>query len=120
MAINIVLAALFKPNLPSTILFEFWSLEEFDQAAMDSDLMGDAKTFDSWDRFCLPLPFTRVTVVFGRPIHVARDIDKDQLEIKRQELEEEMLWAQAAADAIAQGKPTPPSKRDHVTNSNRR
>lgn len=69
-----------------------------------------AKTFDSWDRFCLPLPFTRVSVVFGHPIHVARDIDKDQLEIKRLELEEEMLWAQAAADAVAKGNPIPPSR----------
>lgn len=67
-----------------------------------------AKMFDSWDRLCLPLPFTRVAVVFGRPVRVARDTDKRHLERKRLELEAEMLWAQAAADAAVEGCFAPP------------
>ncbi|MFQ5914342.1 MAG: lysophospholipid acyltransferase family protein [Nitrospinota bacterium] len=67
-----------------------------------------AKTFASWDRFCLPYPFARVALVFGRPLTVPREADGLLLEAKRLELETEMLWALEAADAAAKGKPLPP------------
>ncbi len=66
-----------------------------------------AKTFASWDRFCLPLPFTGVAVVFGRPVRVPREADEALLEAKRLALETEMRWALEAADAAAQGRPLP-------------
>jgi lysophospholipid acyltransferase (LPLAT)-like uncharacterized protein len=59
------------------------------------------KTFQSWDRFCLPLPFSRVALVFGPPVEVARDLSGEALEKKRRELEEAMEWATQVADKAA-------------------
>lgn len=41
----------------------------------------------SWDRFQIPLPFSRCEVAMGKPIHVPRDADDAQREALRQELE---------------------------------
>lgn len=67
-----------------------------------------AKTFASWDRFCLPCPFTRVAVVFGRPVRVPPDADEALLEEKRRALEAEMDWTLEAADAAVRKRPLPP------------
>jgi len=42
---------------------------------------------NSWDRFVLPLPFTRCTVNSGDPIQVPRRIDEESLQEKQMELE---------------------------------
>ena len=44
--------------------------------------------FKSWDRFQLPLPFTRCDVVYGEPLHIPRklnDVERTSLraELKR-------------------------------------
>ena len=36
------------------------------------------KVFNSWDRFVLPVPWTRCTLVYGRPIDVPENVDKDE------------------------------------------
>ena len=41
----------------------------------------------SWDRFQIPLPFSRSDMVFGKPIRVPRDASDAQREALRQELE---------------------------------
>jgi len=41
----------------------------------------------SWDRFQVPLPFTRCEVVTAPPIHVPRDATDAEREVLRQELE---------------------------------
>jgi lysophospholipid acyltransferase (LPLAT)-like uncharacterized protein len=41
----------------------------------------------SWDRFQVPLPFSRCDVVFGKPVRVPRDASDEQREALRQELE---------------------------------
>ena len=64
------------------------------------------KTFQSWDRFCLPLPFSRVALVFGPPMEVAGDLSKEALEKKRRELETAMEWTTQAADAAALSRRT--------------
>ncbi len=64
------------------------------------------KTFQSWDRFCLPLPFSRVALVFGPPMEVAGDLSKAALEKKRRELETAMEWTTQAADAAALSRRT--------------
>jgi lysophospholipid acyltransferase (LPLAT)-like uncharacterized protein len=46
--------------------------------------------FRSWDRFILPLPFTRCRIVYGNPVHVSPDADEDGIELKRKELEKQM------------------------------
>ncbi|MCG8632734.1 MAG: lysophospholipid acyltransferase family protein [Desulfobacterales bacterium] len=44
--------------------------------------------FNSWDRFMLPRPFSRVTLSFGNPIHL--DTEKLPFETLRLELEKQM------------------------------
>jgi lysophospholipid acyltransferase (LPLAT)-like uncharacterized protein len=44
--------------------------------------------FNSWDRFLLPLPFSRCRVGFGPLFTIPRDADEATLEAKRQELED--------------------------------
>ena len=48
------------------------------------------KNFSSWDRFVLPLPFSRATLVFGDPIFVPRKLDAQAREKCRARLEEEL------------------------------
>lgn len=45
----------------------------------------------SWDRFVLPLPFSRGVFCWGDPIYVPKDMDDDGLEDKRLELENKMI-----------------------------
>ena len=52
--------------------------------------------FNSWDRFIVPLPFSRVTVVFGEPMEVGPD---DDVEAARLVLEERMNEINRLADA---------------------
>jgi lysophospholipid acyltransferase (LPLAT)-like uncharacterized protein len=47
--------------------------------------------FQSWDRFLLPLPGSRVVVAYDEPVAVPRDADAELLEQKRQELEGKLL-----------------------------
>jgi lysophospholipid acyltransferase (LPLAT)-like uncharacterized protein len=47
--------------------------------------------FQSWDRFLLPLPGSRVVVAYGEPVVVPSDADAALLEQKRQELEGKLL-----------------------------
>ncbi|MFQ5443624.1 MAG: lysophospholipid acyltransferase family protein, partial [Nitrospinales bacterium] len=46
--------------------------------------------FNSWDRFNLPLPFTRCVLDFGPPIEVPRKADEKNLLEKQVELENEL------------------------------
>jgi lysophospholipid acyltransferase (LPLAT)-like uncharacterized protein len=47
--------------------------------------------FQSWDRFLLPLPGSRVIVAYGEPVVVPSDAEAAMLEQKRQELEGKLL-----------------------------
>lgn len=58
------------------------------------------KVFRSWDRFVLPMPFTSITVVYGNPIHVPQEMDDQEFEAKRMELENELNRITVEADAI--------------------
>ncbi|WP_343560335.1 lysophospholipid acyltransferase family protein [Kiloniella sp. b19] len=53
-----------------------------------SGSLGSARFLSTWDRFCLPRPFSKGLILWGKPIHVPRDADDSLLEEKRQELEE--------------------------------
>jgi hypothetical protein len=48
---------------------------------------GPRKLFDTWDRFCLPLPFARGIMHFGPPVYVPREADADTLERCRRSAE---------------------------------
>lgn len=43
--------------------------------------------FNSWDRFALPLPFSRVSVNFGPPLDLPARMDEATLKKKQAELE---------------------------------
>jgi hypothetical protein len=61
----------------------------------------------SWDAFLVPHPFARAVVVFGNPITVPRDADRELLETKRRELEAALQEITAAADRAAGGDDVP-------------
>jgi lysophospholipid acyltransferase (LPLAT)-like uncharacterized protein len=48
------------------------------------------KVFNSWDRFIVPYPFTRVRLVYGEPIYVPMKADRPALESCRLTLEQEL------------------------------
>jgi Kdo2-lipid IVA 3' secondary acyltransferase len=47
--------------------------------------------FKSWDGFMIPLPFSRVDVTFGDPVHVTRTHSDDEFEAERRRCEEAMM-----------------------------
>lgn len=50
---------------------------------------GSAKIFASWDRFTLPLPFSRVTMIFGQPYKIdAEELTESVLAEERKRLKE--------------------------------
>lgn len=54
---------------------------------------------NSWDRFVIPLPFTRGVIIWGDPISVARDASADDLEAARLRIEAGLTAVTDAADA---------------------
>lgn len=56
------------------------------------------KVFNSWDRFILPLPFSRVVYFFGEPVCIPRDLSREALEEKRLLLENRLRRITAEAD----------------------
>lgn len=53
----------------------------------------------SWDRFTIPLPFTRVTVAFGEPLEVPRGVDEDGLVRATDEIRARLMGAEVEAFA---------------------
>lgn len=58
------------------------------------------KTFRSWDRTAIPLPFSRVALCYGKPFSVPADLDSAGLEEYRLKLERELdaLYEKAWAE----------------------
>lgn len=52
----------------------------------------------SWDAFLLPLPFSRIVVVYGEPIYVPADASAADLEAKRREVETSLRRITETAD----------------------
>lgn len=59
----------------------------------------------SWDKTSLPLPFGRIAVVLGDPIHVPADADDAVLEAKRQAVTTAIEAANARAVELAGARP---------------
>lgn len=57
-----------------------------------------AKIFASWDRFILPYPFTTCRLIYGNPLYVPTDADKDTEEMCRIQLEHELCRITDEAD----------------------
>ncbi len=45
----------------------------------------------SWDRFRVPKPFSKGLIIYGNPLYVPKNIDKDGFHKKVEELEEELI-----------------------------
>lgn len=56
------------------------------------------RVLPSWDAFLLPLPFSRVVVIYGEPIYVPADASASDLEAKRRELEATLRHITETAD----------------------
>lgn len=63
----------------------------------------------SWDRFLVPLPFTRGVVLWGEPIAVPKDLDEAGIEEWRDRIERTLNAQAAEADRLAGVPPVPPS-----------
>lgn len=70
----------------------------------------NAIVLDSWDRFMVPLPFSKGVVLWGKPISVPADADEAVLEQKRLEVEEEMIRITAEADRMMGREPIEPGE----------
>ena len=51
---------------------------------------GAAIRLNTWDRFVLPFPFSKITIIFDELLEVPRSLDEDAFEAKRREVEERM------------------------------
>ena len=60
------------------------------------------KVLGSWDNFVLPIPFCKVAYLWGEPLLIPRDADKDRMEESRQLLQERMRQITEEADRIFQ------------------
>lgn len=56
--------------------------------------------FKSWDRMIVPLPFSTIAIAFGSPTHVPKDLEKDEYEALRQNVEQDMTEASARAELL--------------------
>jgi lysophospholipid acyltransferase (LPLAT)-like uncharacterized protein len=56
--------------------------------------------FNSWDRFMVPKPFSRVIIRFGEPIYVASDLNDAEFEKNRVYVEQEMKALYKDTDLI--------------------
>ena len=53
----------------------------------------------SWDRFCVPRPWSKAAAVVPAPVFIPPDADRDALEAGRAEIERRMVAATAEAEA---------------------
>jgi lysophospholipid acyltransferase (LPLAT)-like uncharacterized protein len=68
------------------------------------------RVLGSWDRFVVPLPFSRGIIRVGAPIEVPRDTDDAGLEAVRQKLEVDLINLTMALDSelgVAPVEPAP-------------
>ena len=61
--------------------------------------------FNSWDRFSLPMPFTKVVLLHGEPVLAPPDADDEQCERIRLQIELEMNRMAFRCDRWFGGEP---------------
>ncbi len=52
----------------------------------------------TWDKTMIPLPFSRVTVMYGDPWHIPKDLKSHDLELLRQDVEKTLIEMMHQAD----------------------
>jgi len=68
-----------------------------------------AVIFKSWDRFMLPLPFSKGVIIWTEPVYIPKDADKAMLETARATLEARMIEANMQADHAVRGDAIAPA-----------
>lgn len=63
------------------------------------------KLLNSWDRFLIPLPFTRGAIVWGEPIKISRNASKSEVEDAKQNIERSISNVTERADLLLGHKP---------------
>ena len=58
------------------------------------------KTLSSWDRYIIPLPFSRVVILHGEPIPVPRQLSAEEMENKRLQLQNALQGLTRQADEL--------------------
>jgi lysophospholipid acyltransferase (LPLAT)-like uncharacterized protein len=72
--------------------------------------------FRSWDRMILPLPFSAIVIVFGKPISVPKGLSREEYEAIRERVENTLLAAQSLAEeTVAEIKGTTSASHAHLT-----
>ena len=66
---------------------------------------GRFLTLDTWSRFTISLPFSKLAIVVGEPIWVSADADKAEMEFKRQEVTAALNEVTDRAYLLAGGDP---------------
>jgi hypothetical protein len=65
------------------------------------------KLLRTWDKTLLPLPFNEFAYFFGDPVVVPEGLSRDEMEAKRQELEDALMRLKKRADEhFEKGRPT--------------
>jgi hypothetical protein len=59
-------------------------------------------TFDTWDRFELPLPFSRVVIAYGEPVRMPRGMDSAGLAQMQQQMAGTLQALRQQAEAALQ------------------
>lgn len=58
-----------------------------------------AKIFNSWDNFMLPYPFTKIEIIFSKPIYIPKKIDNEEKERYTKLLRDDLNKITNLADA---------------------
>ena len=59
-------------------------------------------TFNTWDKFELPLPFSRVAIVYGEPVKIARTSNAEALAALQGQMAARLLALRGEAEALLQ------------------
>ncbi|WP_296999133.1 MULTISPECIES: lysophospholipid acyltransferase family protein [unclassified Thalassospira] len=80
---------------------------------------SNRKVIQSWDRFILPLPFSRGVFHWGDPIFVDRKLDEENMEAKRVELENALTELTQKTDQSLGLDVIPPAAPDELPKQKR-
>ncbi len=62
--------------------------------------LGNYWELPSWDRFCIPKPFSKARIFYGNPILVPSKLEKLEMEEYRVSLENELIRLENEAESI--------------------
>jgi lysophospholipid acyltransferase (LPLAT)-like uncharacterized protein len=72
------------------------------------------KVFQSWDRFILPLPFTKGVLIWGEAIEVSKKASDLELNAAQDQLEKNLMQVTKTADKLL-GQTTPEPEKKAIT-----